>query len=1072
MSNFFSISKQNDNQSSHAVSRKEKVQTFFKPLIQPKLTIGPVDDPYEREADAVAEKVMRISDTETLQTKPSPLTIQRKCAACEEEENVQMKGEGNASGGMIAPPVVHDVINSPGQKLDAGTRDFMESRFGYDFGNVQIHNNSLAHRSSKNINALAYTHGTHVVFGDGHYQPNTNSGKQLLAHELAHVVQQGKTTTPDSIYRKVDKPNAGKKIVKIIAFKGQLDGQAVLSDGTVVSIGLTVNTLIEPGTYIYNLDEGAEYHYRHNDGETRPGGILWKSSDVFGNDYKVVERSEIVTVEIIEGDQLIQQDNIEALPEHIKNFLTKGEGKVASYKQIQDTIDAGWLLAENDVTEDELLLYEIEQQRKKEQGGDTEVASASEWANEFVSQRQNNVDAALTNRELFDREASIAENFTAENKEFFGFSDNKKNADEITSLDLIEEISDFESLLDNPDLLLAKAKAHSIDQNTLNAIVTAFEFELRANTNAFLSNVLLTLLKMEKRFITDSSSAGVGLDRLEAALKPLKLALEQKEKALYDYANLEVERYSFTFRQPSRQQKIILDWQIEEAKDEFEVKSKYLLELAESVKLPILNMRGFDIKALIAEKTASNKQGLLKSYIADSRTKIEEMQEMIKDSEFLYKGDKMVAFTKDNLKIKKNSFVDTIINDKIKIATDEGIWGDILDIASILSIFIPGGLGVFIRLGLSTVSMGREFQIAGEDSALFQAGTSSKDSSSLASVLAAGGLMFDAGDAVKGVLKLAGAGADVATDAATRVAVDGIDDGAAKAIGKSSDDVVIDVGLGGGIRRPEDSAATTATGELDAMEIGEGIGTGDMGIGLGGHIRGIADGKSSTRIIEGISDEAALKIKDISQRENLFFSFRPVDDGVIRLRELGHPPKPEFLKMKTIKQLDVELGANAADIDKVGFYVPVLPANFDQLPIVQQKALEDLYEARIKEGVYLEELKEWVDAGLIKWERGVIVEVKSGLAFTGDYDLYEIRIGGKGGKSIKFEELEPEIQTALRNEGIEVQHGALTDWEIPEGLEEAYKSMMKSTRGAHAKKPLVEINPDGTITHGYSDEGW
>jgi hypothetical protein len=66
----------------------------------------------------------------------------------------------------------------------------MERRFGYDFSNVQIHNDSLAHQSSKDINALAFTHGNHIVFGSGHYQPNTNKGKQLVTHELVHVIQQ------------------------------------------------------------------------------------------------------------------------------------------------------------------------------------------------------------------------------------------------------------------------------------------------------------------------------------------------------------------------------------------------------------------------------------------------------------------------------------------------------------------------------------------------------------------------------------------------------------------------------------------------------------------------------------------------------------------------------------------------------------------------------------------------------------------------------------------------------------------------------------------------------------------
>ena len=74
--------------------------------------------------------------------------------------------------------------------MDTDTRSFMESRFGYDFKDVRVHNDSLAHRSSAEVGALAYAHGNHVVFGAGKYHPKSDSGKQLLAHELAHVIQQ------------------------------------------------------------------------------------------------------------------------------------------------------------------------------------------------------------------------------------------------------------------------------------------------------------------------------------------------------------------------------------------------------------------------------------------------------------------------------------------------------------------------------------------------------------------------------------------------------------------------------------------------------------------------------------------------------------------------------------------------------------------------------------------------------------------------------------------------------------------------------------------------------------------
>src|SRR4026208_717217 len=84
-------------------------KTFFsekKDFIQPKLTINQPGDIYEQEADTVADNIMRMKDEETLQTKISPVTVQRECAACEEEDKVQMKGEGNTGGIMTAPSSV------------------------------------------------------------------------------------------------------------------------------------------------------------------------------------------------------------------------------------------------------------------------------------------------------------------------------------------------------------------------------------------------------------------------------------------------------------------------------------------------------------------------------------------------------------------------------------------------------------------------------------------------------------------------------------------------------------------------------------------------------------------------------------------------------------------------------------------------------------------------------------------------------------------------------------------------------------------------------------------------------
>lgn len=90
----------------------------------------------------------------------------------------------------VIPSIVNEVLRSPGEPLDASTRASMESRFGYDFGQVRIHRDAQAARSASAVNAYAYTAGRDIAFACGAFEPETPAGRHLLAHELAHVVQQ------------------------------------------------------------------------------------------------------------------------------------------------------------------------------------------------------------------------------------------------------------------------------------------------------------------------------------------------------------------------------------------------------------------------------------------------------------------------------------------------------------------------------------------------------------------------------------------------------------------------------------------------------------------------------------------------------------------------------------------------------------------------------------------------------------------------------------------------------------------------------------------------------------------
>ncbi|MEW4922925.1 DUF4157 domain-containing protein [Algibacter sp. 2305UL17-15] len=205
---------------------KEKANDNHTPFIQPKLKIGKPGDAYEVEADAMASKVMNntkpqeaIQKTEgteeEVQQKPlaasvTPLVqkqseaveeeaVQTKCADCEQEEKVQrMEEEEEAlqtkpKGASIAPINIESSLKSSkgsGQRLPKPVKHDMESGFGVDFSQVNIHTDNNAVQMNKQLHAQAFTHGNDIYFNKGKYNPSSNDGKHLLAHELTHTIQQ------------------------------------------------------------------------------------------------------------------------------------------------------------------------------------------------------------------------------------------------------------------------------------------------------------------------------------------------------------------------------------------------------------------------------------------------------------------------------------------------------------------------------------------------------------------------------------------------------------------------------------------------------------------------------------------------------------------------------------------------------------------------------------------------------------------------------------------------------------------------------------------------------------------
>lgn len=158
--------------------------------VQTKLEVSQPGDAYEQQADRVAEHVMRQSTTQPSITPLASHQTQPKCGeGAEAKPKVNRKAAaGNGAG--VAPPIVRETLTSPGRQLDSDTRSLMENRFGHDFRSVRVHTDAQSAASARVVNSLAYTVGTDVVMGAGQYQPETDAGRRLLAHELTHVVQQ------------------------------------------------------------------------------------------------------------------------------------------------------------------------------------------------------------------------------------------------------------------------------------------------------------------------------------------------------------------------------------------------------------------------------------------------------------------------------------------------------------------------------------------------------------------------------------------------------------------------------------------------------------------------------------------------------------------------------------------------------------------------------------------------------------------------------------------------------------------------------------------------------------------
>lgn len=177
-----------------------------RPRVQASLKVGAVDDPLEREADAIAERVMRMPDpASALLSRASSTRVRyvQRCPGgcppegCEDDVAHRQPTSGGAAVGVsTATAAAVRARRGTGRQLGAPERAFFEPRLGVGLGGVRVHTDAGAAVLSRRLGARAFTVGHDVFFGTGEYAPATVNGRRLLAHELVHTLQQRPTGPP------------------------------------------------------------------------------------------------------------------------------------------------------------------------------------------------------------------------------------------------------------------------------------------------------------------------------------------------------------------------------------------------------------------------------------------------------------------------------------------------------------------------------------------------------------------------------------------------------------------------------------------------------------------------------------------------------------------------------------------------------------------------------------------------------------------------------------------------------------------------------------------------------------
>jgi hypothetical protein len=189
---------------------------------QTKLALSRPDDPAEREADRIAERITRVTQPQVQRQCTACAADGAPCPACEQQAVARRAADGAAPPAR-APDGLAQALGA-GRTLEPAVRTFFEPRLGQDLRDVSVHTGSAADAAARALKADAFTVGSHIAFRDMRFSPGSSPGRRLLAHELAHVIQQrGGSAEPAAMIQR----SAASDLIDSHTSWGNLDEEAL-----------------------------------------------------------------------------------------------------------------------------------------------------------------------------------------------------------------------------------------------------------------------------------------------------------------------------------------------------------------------------------------------------------------------------------------------------------------------------------------------------------------------------------------------------------------------------------------------------------------------------------------------------------------------------------------------------------------------------------------------------------------------------------------------------------------------------------------------------------------------------